>query len=137
MAGRIQIDWNDSTIRRRLDQETSFSAKTAADRTASRVKANIQRKRRIDTTAMYRSIKATETVNTPTRSTWTVSSDVFYTILQEKGRTRRIYPKRAKVLRFKPKGSNVFVFARSVGGFPPGNFFKDAFSSLSARDFRR
>lgn len=41
-------------------------------------------------------------------------------------RRRLIVPKRATVLRFKPKGSAVFVYARSVKGMKPNRYLTDA-----------
>lgn len=41
-------------------------------------------------------------------------------------RRRMIVPKRAAVLRFKPKGSAVYVYARSVKGMKPNRYLTDA-----------
>jgi hypothetical protein len=35
---------------------------------------------------------------------------------------RRITPKRAKFLRFKPKGGNAYIYRRSVAGMKPNPF---------------
>jgi hypothetical protein len=47
-------------------------------------------------------------------------------------RRRPIRPKRAKYLRFKPKGANRVIYARSVKGMVANPFLKDALSA--ARD---
>lgn len=45
---------------------------------------------------------------------------------------QRIRPRRAKALRFKPKGSSVFIFRASVKGSRPNPFLRDALEA--ARD---
>lgn len=44
-------------------------------------------------------------------------------------RHTRIVPKRAKFLRFRPKGSRKFVFRRSVAGMVRNQFLKNALSA--------
>jgi hypothetical protein len=43
-----------------------------------------------------------------------------------------IRPKRAKFLRFRPKGSRKFVYAKSVRGMQPNRFMKNALSAARA-----
>lgn len=64
-----------------------------------------------------------------------VGSNVEYALHHHEGtgiygpRGRPITPKTASVLRFKPKGSSTFVFARSVRGSKPNPFLADALSA--------
>lgn len=51
-----------------------------------------------------------------------VGSDLHYAKYQHEGVKGPVRPVRAKVLRFKPKGSNQYVFAKETKGFP-GIFF--------------
>jgi len=44
-------------------------------------------------------------------------------------RHQRIYPRTAKFLRFRPKGSRVFVYARSVAGMRGRPFLTDALAA--------
>jgi hypothetical protein len=57
-----------------------------------------------------------------------VGTTVYYMLYVQTGtgvfgpRRRRIRPTRAQFLRFKPKGSNRYVYARSVAGMKPNPF---------------
>lgn len=59
---------------------------------------------------------------------------VPYANFQEFG-TGPIYPKRAQFLRFIPKGGTGFVFAKKTRGVPAVHFLRDAYRSLSVRDY--
>lgn len=112
-------------------------SRRAAERARDRVKANITAKDRVDTGAMRDAVKATHLRQTPTRSEWGVvvtGKPANYFIFQDQG-TRAHGPVRAKVLRFKPKGSSTFVFAKRVRGITPGNFVRDAFRDTRREDF--
>lgn len=50
-------------------------------------------------------------------------------------RGRPIVPRRARYLRFKPKGSATFVFTKSVKGMRPTPFMQRALDKVSIRDF--
>lgn len=67
---------------------------------------------------------------------WTVGSFLEYAIYQEEGVRGPVYPRRAKVLRFKPKGASSFVFARFTKGFPGVHYLRDAYNALREADFR-
>lgn len=70
------------------------------------------------------------------RRTWSaiVHSTLDYALYQEKG-TRAHGPVRAKFLRFKPKGSRKYVYAKWVRGVPAQNYLKRAVESLRVSDF--
>lgn len=61
-----------------------------------------------------------------------VGTNVFYAPYQEEGtgiygpRGTPIRPKRGRFLRFKPRGSNRYVFAREVRGTPGKHFLRGA-----------
>lgn len=59
---------------------------------------------------------------------------VPYANFQEFG-TGPIYPKRAKFLRFVPKGGTGYVFAKKTRGVPAVHFLRDAYRSLSLNDY--
>lgn len=67
-----------------------------------------------------------------------VGTTVYYMLYVQTGtgvfgpKRRRIYPKQARFLRFKPKGSNRYVYARSVAGMKPNPFLTRGL--LAARD---
>lgn len=70
----------------------------------------------------------------PMRPTQDVRSTAKHTMFQEAG-TRAHGPVRAKAMRFKPKGSNVFVFAKWVRGVPARHFMRRAKDAVRVSDF--
>lgn len=64
----------------------------------------------------------------------TIYSHEEYALYQEKG-TRAHGPVRAKYLRFKPKGSSTYVFAKWVRGVPATKYMERALEWLSMSDF--
>lgn len=107
----------------------------AAGKTRDRAKQRITKAGRVDSGAMRQSVRAEEHSFSQTRCTWRVGSGLFYFIYQEKGVDGPVYPRRAKVLRFQPKGSSGFVFARKTKGFPGGHFLTGALRDLTRADF--
>lgn len=69
-----------------------------------------------------------------------VGTNVYYGYWIHEGtglfgpRHQRIYPKRARYLRFKPKGAKKFVYRRSVAGIKPNRYLTHA---LHATNFGR
>jgi hypothetical protein len=72
----------------------------------------------------------------PMRAAYLVYTPVPYAIFQELG-TRAHGPKRAPRMVFKPKGQQMFVFAKWVRGVEPAYFMTNALKSLSVKDFLR
>lgn len=54
---------------------------------------------------------------------------------QDQGVEGPIVPKKAKVLRFQPKGRSFYVYAMSTKGIPAGHFMRTAFKQLRTEDF--
>lgn len=107
----------------------------AAGKARDEAKKIIRDEDRVDTGALMQSIKSERVSHGASGVRYQVGSDLAYAILQEKGVQGPIYPRRARVLRFKPKGATTFVFARSVKGFEGIHFLKRAVDSLTPRDF--
>lgn len=63
-----------------------------------------------------------------------VGTPVPYVKYQEFG-TRAHGPVRAKMLRFRPKGSAEYVFAKWVRGVQPARFMRKALAALRPSDF--
>jgi hypothetical protein len=99
----------------------------------TRVRHNITTAGRVDTTAMRNSFTIKKADGWPNPS-FSVGSDLHYTVYQEEG-IGPVTPKRAKFLRFKPKGSRTFVFTKRTRGFPGAHFFKRAVASMDEADF--
>lgn len=109
----------------------------AAGRTRDRAKQNITTSGRVDTGAMRQTLNSQQIRQTATSVTHRVSTNVGkYAEYQEEGTgPGRIYPKRAKVLRFKPKGSKAFIFATSVAPVKGAHFMRKALQRLNLTDF--
>jgi hypothetical protein len=110
----------------------------AAGRTRDRAKVNLTRVGRVDTGRLRNSIAYEIQVRGST-ITATVGSDVEYAKYIEFGTanngTGYIYPRRATVLRFKPRGGSGFVYAKRVRGIKGTPFVQDAINALTAEDF--
>lgn len=89
------------------------------------------RPRRIDSGLLRSTIFVRPTVSRGLPAVW-VGSDLRYARWVHDGtglygpRHQKITPRRAKVLRFRPKGSRRYVYVRSVKGMKPNPFLADA-----------
>ena len=63
-----------------------------------------------------------------------VFSNLHYAIYQERG-TRGSVARPGRMLRFKPKGSSTYVFAKRTGPVPATRFMERALNSLTSADF--
>lgn len=94
------------------------------------IKANIVAQGRVRTGRMANSVS----INRDGRTSATVSVDTRYAIWQEEGRGW-VFPKKAKALRFRPKGSAKFVFAARARPAAGIHMVKKAAQALRARHF--
>jgi hypothetical protein len=132
----VKIVWNEAEFARILEVETVPQAVwRAAGKVRDRAKANITAADRVDTGAMRAQLVGRRISGGAGGVWYEVGSPVPYAIYQHQGVQGPIYPRRAKVLRFKPSGSSSYVFARSVSGFKGVPFLTDALSSLTVGDF--
>jgi hypothetical protein len=110
----------------------------AAGRTRDRAKVNLTRVGRVDTGRLRNSIAYEIQVN-GSRISATVGTDVAYGKYIHDGTANNgtgfIYPRRATVLRFKPRGGSGFVYAKKVRGIKGTPFIQDAINDLTAADF--
>lgn len=130
MGAYIRLD--NGAIRRLVEDSSDDALESAARVTANRARINLSSKGRNSTGRLGQSIQARKAG--PFQ--WTVGSFLEYAIYQEEGVRGPVYPRRARVLRFKPKGALSFVFARSTKGFPGAHYLRDAYRALSEKDFR-
>lgn len=107
----------------------------AAGRARDRAKMNLTRAGRIDTGLLRQSIVAERVRSSNNSVTYRVGSPLDYAIYQEEGVRGPIYPRRARVLRFRPKGGGAYIFRPYVSGFPGAHYLRDAFAATSAQDF--
>jgi Bacteriophage HK97-gp10, putative tail-component len=116
-----------------------LAVRQAAGRVRDRTKRNITNRGRVDTGKMRQSVD----YHIKTQNAHEVVAEVgiytAYANWQEQGTAGAgagwIYPRRAKVLRFKGKGAAGYTFAKRVRGVKPMNALKDAIESLSDSDF--
>lgn len=128
---RVTVRWHEKAFSHEVPAMVDLGVEKAADRTADRAKLVLRGAGRIDTGALVQSIRA-ERVRL---GLWRVGSPLPYAIYQHEGVRGPVYPRRAKVLRFKPKGSNSFVFARHTSGFKGVPFLTDALKQLTPDDY--
>lgn len=107
----------------------------AAGWVRDRAKMNLTAAGRIDTGALRQSIVSERYRNSTSRVTYLVGSELEYARWQEEGVRGPIYPRRARVLRFKPKGSSAFIFRPKVSGFSGAHYLRDALNELNMNDF--
>ena len=144
MAGQrtsVQVTLDPRMINPMLVRVTDLSARRAAGRTRDRAKANLVAAGRIDTGRLLNSISARRTAEvgmgpspSPLATTYAVGTPVFYAGFQEHG-IGPVYPRKAKVLRFRPKGSSVFIFRPMTRGFPGAHYLRDAYRALTLKDY--
>ena len=103
----------------------------AVETQAKRNLGGIDGPKRIDTGRLRASIHTTIVLRNG-NPTALVGTNVKYAILVHDGtgiygpRHRPIRPRRAKFLRFRPKGKRGFVYAREVKGMKPNAFLRNA-----------
>lgn len=136
MVAQVRFDWNDPAIRKILDETTVPQAVwRAAGRVRDRAKVRITEAGRVDTGAMRNSIVGRR-VRAGRKGVWyEVGSNLPYAIYQHEGTRGPIVPRRAKVLRFTPKGGSGYVFARQVRGVTGVPFLTEALRTLTVNDF--
>lgn len=110
------------------------STKRAADKAKFYAQSVILTAGRVDTGEMLRGLEVRREVSRSNMSVYRLVSTSKHSMVQEKGRGP---VKGNPVLRFKPKGSGKFVFARSVRGFSGIHFMEKALKSVRAADFKR
>lgn len=137
MAGiRIRFTMNEQEFRRMqssggtIDRSVAHAAGTVRDG----AKREITAQGRIDS-GRTRNSGRTQKVGSHSGVTYEVVFPGDVAWYQHEG-TRDHGPVRARLLRFKPKGSGVFVFARRVRGVTPSKFLTKALARLTASDFR-
>lgn len=127
---RVRVEIDRARLEKLFTDSRNEASRNGALSASRKVKENITAKGRVDTGAMRNRVGARK----GREGWWMVQGGAPYTSYQEFG-TRAHGPVRAKYMRFKPKGSNTFVFAKWVRGVKPGNFFRDAMRSLKVSDF--
>lgn len=134
---RVHIHLNHANITRVTSApggEVDRAVARAAGVTRDRAKRNLTADGSVDTGRLRQSVRYQRIPSSRGSVTYEVGTDVFYGEYLEEG-TRDHGPRRARVLRFKPKGASGFVFARRVRGVRATRWLSRALSRLSASDY--
>lgn len=134
MATKVRLHIHDAAVRMTVAQEGEKAVRRAAGRVRDKAKVNITKAGLVDTGAMRQSITSRRLSVSPTGVWYEVGSDLKYALYHHEGTGPWIYPRRAKVLRFKG-GSGAFVFAPRVRGVKSTPFLTDALRTLQVKDF--
>lgn len=130
---RIRIDH--PTMRAHVGKLSRAAVERGAAKAEERYRANIRTTDRINTGEMVNSVQQRDVPGrSPMQPAIAVGTPVSYAKYQEFG-TRAHGPVRAKYLKFKPKGSSSFVFAKWVRGVRPARFAQNALDMMRPTDF--
>lgn len=132
-VGRVRVDL--AGVSRAVGADIDAATRRAAERARDRVRGNITKAGRSNSGTMARTIYVQQMSHAPLSPSYEVGSDLHYALYQEEGVPGPITPKRAKVLRFKPRGSSVYVFARETKGFAGIHMFRRALDAVKVADF--
>lgn len=120
----------------------------ASGKTRDRARRNLTQTGRVDTGALRQSIVSERTIGNGQRVTYQVGSPLPYALYNEQGtglygpHHSYIYPRRARVLRFKPgknstivAGPDGYAYFPRVKGIEGTRFLERALFELTADDF--
>lgn len=136
MSGiRYRVTMNKAEFQRMNDRGTIAQGTwKAAGRTRDRAKMELTTQGRVNTGRLRNSVVARRVRGRRKGVFYEVGSPLKEAIHQHEG-TRAHGPRRAKLLRFKPKGAKAFVFAKRVRGVKPSKFLTRALQKLRTSDF--
>lgn len=139
--GGYRLQLNDGAVKKLLTGSSGSvyqAARRAGAVTRDRAKLDLTANRLVNTGLLRNSIESTTFVRGKDVVS-RVGTDVAYARYVHDGTQGPIVPRRARVLRFKPKGSSTFVFAakvrgtRETGRYSP--FLANALKKLKPSDF--
>lgn len=132
---RVRVNIDSARVAAEVGSIVQNSVQHAAREARERAKANLVAAGRMDTGKLHQSINFRKSRGNYPVTTYNVGTPLQYGLYQEVGTQGPITPKNSKFLRFKPKGSNTFVFARSVRGIDGAHYLRDAVQSMTVSDF--
>ena len=110
----------------------------AVGRAAGKVRDDAKRiitsEGRVNTGAMRQGVKSEMLVTTADKTIWRISGSTDHDMYQHEG-VGPFGPRRAKVLRFTPKGGSVAIFRPRSSGFAGIHFLTRALDQLGVKDF--
>lgn len=131
---KLHVRWNGPAWAKVKRDERMPRARNAAIIAAFRARGEVIRMNRVRSGEMARSFRVRRTRSGPDRTWYYVENTARHYDWQARG-VGPIYPVRAKRLRFRPKGSGIFVYALRTPGHPGGRFLEKAARSIRFRDF--
>lgn len=130
--GKVKVKVDGDKVTAVIGRHTKSAAERAAARTVARAKARAP----VDTGVGRASISYRERKDGFMRWSFVIGTSKKYMLYQEYG-TKGSVARPGGVLRFKPKGSSVFIFRKKTGPVPAKHFLRDAVRDVSTRDFAR
>lgn len=131
---KVKFTIREAGLRNISQQAARPAALRAAQVTRERARNNLSSAGRFHTGELDRSMEVRDITSNALHARFAVGSPTKQAGFNEFG-TRAHGPVNAKFLRFKPKGSSVFVFAKWVRGVKPVRFMNRAFKSLTIYDY--
>lgn len=102
---------------------------------AGQVRDDAKRFVGVDTGALRQDISSRQLAFSASDCSYRVGANMRYSWWHHQGVRGPIVPRRAKALRFKPKGSAVYIFRKSTRGFKGSFFLAKAVAKLRAVHF--
>jgi hypothetical protein len=134
-SAKVEVRLDTRLINPMLANLSDATAKRAAIRVRDRARSNVVAKGRVNTGRLLHSITARSMVRPAAGSArYAVGSSLDYASYQEEG-IGPVHARPGHVLRFRPKGSAVFIFRPRTRGFPGAHFMRDAYRSIKLQDF--
>ena len=131
---RVQIRLDSGAINAVVGGQVSEAVQQAAEVTRQRMVSRIRALGLVDTGALAASIRTVPVQRSALQPAVAIGSPLDYAAYLEHG-TRGHGPSRAKVLRFKPKGSGKFVYARWVRGVRAYKFVESTLREVQVSDY--
>lgn len=131
--GKVTVD--SAKLRRALTNIAEAASERAAKNLRAKIREEIIMSGRIDTGEMMERIDVDHAVpHGPNQRRWAVRPKTKQFRFQDRG-TRGTPYRPGQVLRFKPKGSGVYIFRKSSGPISAAHFLKKAQARMSAKDW--
>lgn len=137
MSASVKITWNNQVIKSTVKKVAEPAVAKAAGHTRDRAKGILTQEGRIDTGRLRNSLYSKRLGEIDGGYWYEVGSRLPYAKFQHDGVKGPVLPRRAKVLRFKPKGAKrgQYVFARSTKGFKGVKYLERARAMLTMNDY--
>lgn len=131
--GRVKVKIHRGRLEARLMYLSQKAANNAAENYKTKIQSAILQSGRIDTGRMVNDINVVP-APLPFMAVAKVIPMTEHFLYQDRG-TKGSEARPGSALRFKPKGSTVYIFRKKTGPIPPGNFILKARALMSPMDY--